>query len=133
MCNATINLISPGGVPVALAVSADDDHEEIIATLKRADRLGQWAAEKGWSFAEASAAGPPAAELDAGPRFASYPCSPTMDDAGRPTWIIVGDRQAHRREKQGDVWYSLKEADGTYTQIMRIPKGEIAPPVTGIE
>ena len=53
-----------------------------------------------------------------------YPCSPTVDERGLPTWIIVGGKQAQRREKQGDAWYSVRLADGTYAQVLRIPKGE---------
>ena len=82
--------------------------------------------------AESSASTPGAAELAAGPSFAGYPCSPTVDDAGLPTWIIVDGKQAQRREKQGDVWYSIKLQDGSYERILTIPKGEQAPAVVGL-
>jgi hypothetical protein len=71
--------------------------------------------------AQASAPGP--AELAAGPAFTGYPCSPTTDDNGLPTWLIVDGKQAQRREKQGD---------GSYEQVLRIPKGAQAPPVRGV-
>jgi hypothetical protein len=132
MCKATIDLISPSGVPITLSVGKDDDREEIIATLDRADAIGSYYAAHGWAFANAAAAMPSAAELDRGPTFAGYPCSPTVDDRGLPTWLIVDGKQAHRREKQGDVWYSVKQADGKYDQVLRIPKGEVAPPVKGL-
>lgn len=129
---ATIELISPSGVPVTLEVSKDDDREMIIATLERADKIGQYFAGKGWAFAGAPVAGPSAAELDRGPTFCGYPCSPTVDDRGLPTWIIAEGRQASRHEKQGDVWYSIKLADGQYEQVLRIPKGEQPPAVRGL-
>ena len=66
------------------------------------------------------------------PTFAGYPCSPTVDERGLPTWIIVEGKQAQRREKQGDVWYSLRLVDGTYAQVLRIPKGEKPPEVKGL-
>ncbi|MFO7631132.1 MAG: hypothetical protein R6W76_01265 [Caldilinea sp.] len=34
-----------------------------------------------------------------------------------------------RREKQGDAWYSVRLADGTYAQVLRIPKGERVPEI----
>ena len=73
-----------------------------------------------------------ATELAAGPTFAGYPCSPTVSENGLPTWLIVDGKQAQRREKQGDVWYSVKLQDGSYEQVLRIPKGETAPPVMGL-
>ena len=130
--NATIELISPNGVPVTLNVTKDDSHEDIIATLERADKIGAYFAKQGWSFAATPAAGPSASELDQGPTFCGYRCSPTVDDAGLPSWIVVDGQQAMRREKQGDVWYSAKRADGTYEQVLRIPKGEKIPAVKGL-
>ena len=56
---------------------------------------------------------------------------PDRDDNGLPTWIIVNGKQAQRREKQGDVWYSAKLSDGTYEQVLRIPKGERPPRLRG--
>lgn len=131
--NATIELISPSGVPITLTVSKDDDHAEIIATLERAEKIGSYFAGRGWGFASAlPAAGPSAQELDRGPTFCGYPCSPTLDDRGLPTWIVVDGAQAMRHEKQGDVWYSIKRPEGTYEQVLRIPKGEAAPAVKGL-
>jgi hypothetical protein len=105
----------------------------ITALLDRADAIGQHYAAHGWALAEAQPSTPRPAELDAGPSFAGYPCSPTVNDDGLPTWIIVDGKQAQRREKQGDVWYSVKLIDGSYEQVLRIPKGEQAPSVRGLK
>ena len=40
-------------------------------------------------------------------------------------------KQAQRREKQGDIWYSVHLADGAYVQVLRIPKGERVPEING--
>jgi hypothetical protein len=134
MCKATIRMISPSGVPVTLEVAADDDQSVIKATLDRADKIGAYFLAHGWSaaHADATASGPSAGELASGPTFAGYPCSPTVDAAGLPTWIIVDGKQAQRREKQGDVWYSVRAGEDGYTQVLRIPKGEKAPAVVGL-
>ncbi len=131
MCKATIDLVSPGGVPVTLEVNRDDDHQTIIETLERAEKIGAYFSQRGWGFAHLEATGPSAAELAQGPTFAGYPCSPTVDDRGLPTWLIIDGKQAQRREKQGDVWYSVRLGDGTYAQVLRIPKGEKVPEVKG--
>ena len=110
----------------------DTETEKIKTLLNRADAIGQHYHVLGWEFAEAAATRPGAAELAAGPTFAGYACSPTVDAAGLPTWLIVDGKQAQRREKQGDVWYSVRLQDGTYDQVLRIPKGETAPPVMGL-
>lgn len=135
MCKATINLISPSGVPVTLEVAADDDREKIVATMERAATIGAYFVAKGWTaqHADATASGPSAGELAQGPTFAGYPCSPTVDASGLPTWIIFEGKQAQRREKQGDVWYSVRAGEGDgYVQVLRIPKGEQAPKVQGL-
>lgn len=135
MCKATVKMVSPSGVPVTLEVSADDDQQVIVATLTRADAIGAYFLAHGWSAAhsEAAASGPSAGELASGPTFAGYPCSPTVDANGLPTWIIFEGKQAQRREKQGDVWYSVRGAgDDSYVQVLRIPKGEQAPKVQGL-
>jgi len=132
MCKVTIDLISPGGVPVTLDVDKADDHQTIIELLDRAEKIGAYFNQRGWSFARTEPVGPSAAELAQGPTFAGYPCSPTVDERGLPTWLIVDGKQAHRREKQGDAWYSVHMADGTYVQVLRIPKGERVPEVTGL-
>lgn len=131
---AAIELIGPSGVPITLHVGIHDDTAAIIGTLERADKIAAHFLARGWSHPTAAQAeaGPSAAELASGPTFAGYPCSPTVDDQGLPTWIIVDGKQAQRREKQGDVWYSVKENDGSYTQVLRIPKGEQAPAVRGL-
>ena len=132
MCTATIKFISPSGTPVTLSVGPDDDTDAIQALMERADAIGQFYHLRDWRLVEAESVGPSANELAQGPTFAGYPCSPTVDDRGLPTWIIVDGRQAQRREKQGDVWYSIKRTDGGYEQILRIPRGEKAPPVKGL-
>lgn len=129
---ATIELISPNGVPVNLEVTEDMDRELTFKLLEKADNVGRYFAGKGWAFAGTPAQAPTASELDKGPTFCGYPCSPTTDDRGIPSWILVDGRQAHRREKQGDTWFSLKTADGTYEQVLRIPKGEKVPAVKGL-
>ena len=132
MCRATIDLVSPNGVPVTLEVSHDDDHQTIVEILQRAEKIGAHFSSKGWTFARQEPTGPSAGELAQGPTFAGYPCSPTVDDHGLPTWIIFDGKQAQRREKQGDVWYSVRVADGSYAQVLRIPKGEKPPEVKGL-
>lgn len=132
MSHAQIELISPAGVPVTLTVTKDDSQEDIIATLERADKIGAYFAGKGWGFAAQPAAGPSATELDRGPTFCGYRCSPTIDDNGMPTWIEHNGQIAQRRDKQGDYWWSVKNADGSYDQVLRIPKGEQAPAVKGL-
>lgn len=132
MSHAVIELVSPNGVPVSLHVTKDDNHEEIIATLERADKIGSYFAKQGWGFASTLPTGPSASELDGGPTFCGYRCSPTVDSRGLPSWIVVDGQQAMRREKQGDVWYSAKQADGTFEQVLKIAKGETVPPVKGL-
>ena len=132
MCNATLDLISPDGVPITLYIRKDDDPQTILDTLQRAEKIGLYFSSRGWRFARAEATGPSANELAQGPTFAGYPCSPTVDASGLPTWIIVDGKQAQRREKQGDVWYSIKVGEGEYAQVLRIPKGEKPPEVRGL-
>lgn len=132
MAIAQLDLITPSGAPVALHVTKDDSHEDIIATLERAEKIAAHFAAKGWGFASQQPALPSAAEMDKGPTFCGYPCSPTIDDMGLPTWVVYEGQQAMRRSKQNDHWYSIKLADGTYEQVLRIPKGEKVPPVKGL-
>lgn len=132
MSKATIELISPNKVPISLTIEDNDDREVIMAILDRADKIGQYFAKQGWGFASTTPALPSAAELDQGPTFCGYPCSPTVDQNGLPSWIVVDGRQAMRHDKQGDFWYSVKLADGSYEQVLRIPKGEKAPSVKGL-
>jgi hypothetical protein len=132
MCKATLDLLSPGGVPITLEVNNGDDQQTIIDMLERAEKIGIYFGNKGWRYAHAEPTGPSADELALGPTFAGYACSPTVDGNGLPTWIIVNGKQAQRREKQGDVWYSAKLSDGTYEQVLRIPKGERPPTVKGV-
>lgn len=132
MALVQIDLVSPSGFPVTLTVTKDDATEDIIETLERADKIGAWCKNKGWGFAAQQPALPSATELDKGPTFCGYPCSPTIDDMGLPTWIVYEGQQAMRRSKQSDHWYSIKLPDGTYGQVLRIPKGEKVPPVKGL-
>lgn len=132
MATITLKLTTPQGYPMDLTLDPTTDGEEVKALLEKADTLSGWLSRRGWGFADAQPAMPGLKELTSGPSFCGYPCSPTVDDAGFPTWILVGDRQAMRRDKQGDHWYSCKNGDGTFTQVLRIPKGEKVPPVTGL-
>lgn len=132
MAIAQLDLITPSGAAVSLHVTKDDSHEDIIATLERAEKIAAHFAGKGWGFAAQQPAGPSATELDQGPTFCGYRCSPTVDDSGLPTWIISNEQQCVRHEKQGDRWYSFRKADGSYEQVLRIAKGEKVPPVKGL-
>jgi len=131
MATVTLKLITPHGYPIDLNLSPEDDSTTVKTLLERTDKLADYLAGKGWGFADAAPVGPSAKELAAGPTFAGYPCSVTVDDAGLPTWIMVNGHQAQRREKQGDTWWSYKDGE-TYVQALRIPKGEQAPPVVGL-
>jgi hypothetical protein len=131
MATVTLKLTTPSGHPIDLTVSPEDDGATVKSLLERTNTLADYLASKGWGFADALPAGPSVRELAAGPLFAGYPCSPTTDDAGLPTWIMVNGKQAQRREKQGDVWYSYRDGE-EYVQALRIPKGEQAPPVVGL-
>ncbi len=128
----TVQLISPCGVPVALSFDSATPQEEILTSLERAEKIGVYFLSKGWSFPQAEPSSPSAAELAQGPTFAGFPCSPTVDERGLPTWILVEGKQAQRREKQGDIWYSARTGDNAYAQVLRIPKGEKAPQVQGL-
>ena len=132
MCKITIDLVSPAGMPVTLEVDKTDDHQTIIELLDRAEKIGAYFGQRGWSFAHLEPTGPSATELSQGPTFAGYACSPTVDERGLPTWLIIDGKQAQRREKQGDVWYSVRLADGSYTQVLRIPRGEKVPEVQSL-
>ncbi len=124
----TLEFVSPSGVPVTLEVAPEDEQATIVAALERAEKIASYFLKHGWTAGQGAAAQP--AQHGQGPTFAGYPCSPTTDDRGLPTWIMVDGKQAQRREKQGDVWYSAKMPDGTYAQVLRIPKGEQAPAVS---
>ena len=130
MCKATIQLTSPSGVPVTLQVNNGDDQQTIVEMLERAEKIGLHFSGKGWTFTQVEPTGPGIHGLAQGPTFGGYPCSPTVDDRGLPTWLFVDGKQAQRREKQGDVWYSVKLTDGSYEQVLRIPKGEQVPEIT---
>ena len=127
MCHATIALISPEGVPITLHVNEDDDTQSIIELLTRADKIGHYCSDRGWTFASDTSRTPDDNQPRQSPTFAGFPCSPTVDERGLPSWLIVDGKQAHRREKQGDVWYSVKLEDDVYEQVLRIPKGDHLP------
>ena len=136
MCKAILHLTTPAGAPVDLEIGAGATSDMIKAVMEKAEKTAAFYLDHGWGLPHApsdGATGPAAAELAQGPTFAGYPCSPTVDDQGRPSWIIWEGRQAQRREKQGDTWYSVKNPDGGYDQVLRIPKGEKAPQVKGLE
>ena len=135
MCKAILHLTTPAGAPVDLEIGAGATTDMITNVMERAAKIAAHYLDHGWGLPHApsdGATGPAAAELAQGPTFAGYPCSPTVDDQGRPTWIIVDGMQAQRREKQGDVWYSARGQAGEYTQHLRIPKGETPPDVKGL-
>lgn len=130
--NATLHLTTPSGAGVEITFDAGTPAEAIAQVLERSEKIAAHYLGKGWLVPTSEPTGPSAAELATGPSFAGYPCSPTVDDKGMPTWIIVDGKQAQRREKQGDIWYSVKGEAGAYVQVLRIPKGEKAPEVKGI-
>lgn len=132
MTTATIDMISPTGTPISISVTKDADSAEIIAIMERADKIGNHFVGKGWAFASTQPATPSAAELDKGPTFCGFPCSSTVDELGRPSWIMANGRQAQRHEKQGDVWYSVKVGEKEFEQVLRLPKGEKVPAVKGL-
>ena len=130
MCSVTLHVVSPAGVPMAVGLGPDDTGEQVMELVSRAERFAAWLTKEGWEIAPARGAGqgPSAQELAQGPRFCGFPCSPTVDDRGLPTWIVYEGRQATRREKQGDVWFSYRAGE-EYVQVLRIPKGEKTPAV----
>lgn len=134
-CKAVLNVISPSGAPLALHLGPEDDGKKVKDLLDKSEKLASWLKQQGWQFSASAAAGntPSASELASGPTFCGYPCSPTVNDAGAPTWIIADGQQAMRREKQGDVWYSYKKDNGEYEQVLLIPKGDNIPPVKGLD
>ena len=63
------------------------------------------------------------------PTFCGFVASWQTDLNGYPSYVIdppTGEI-AQRREKQGDVWWSVAEGE-TYRQILRIAAGESLPP-----
>ncbi len=138
MATVTLNLKTPKGYPLNLTVAPEDNGKDVQALLERAVVLADWFVGQGWAFAEAGLAalgGEQRALTGGGPSFCGYPCSPTVNAAGLPSWIIVDGKQADRHEKQGDTWWSLGEGpkgERKYRQVLRIAKGEIVPPVVGL-
>lgn len=126
MASVTIKLVSPHGAPMDLTLPSKKGETGVMALLERAEEAAQAvAARDGWALADAAPNGPSVAEMESMPTFCGFPCSDTSNSDGYPTFIIAHGAQAMRREKQGDVWYSIKNADGSYDQVLRIPKGEL--------
>lgn len=132
MATVTLKLITPSGAPVDLALDTGDDGKIVAELLDRTDKLASALLERGYAFADAAPAGPSVAELTAGPTFCGYACSPGVNAAGFPTWILADGQQAQRREKQGDVWYSVKLPDGQYERKLHFRAGEQVPAVAGL-
>ena len=134
--NATIETETPTGFVVRFTLEAGYDREAVKALVEGVEKFTQWLAGRDWTAPDTStvvqASMPSAAEIASGPMFCGYPCSPTVDSQGLPSWIIADGRQATRHEKQGDVWYSYRGDNETYVQVLRIPKGEKAPAVAGV-
>lgn len=130
MGRATLELCSPGGVPMTLHLEAGDEAQAVLEMLEHAEKVVRFLIARGWALS--CPVDGPETGAATGPTFAGFPCSPTVDERGLPTWIIVAGQQAQRREKQGDVWYSVKREDGNYDQVLRIPRGEKAPPIQGL-
>lgn len=129
MATVTLKLTTPAGNPFDLTVSPTDQWEDVQGLLERTEKLTGWLSRNGWGFADATPTVQTAAALATGPTFAGYPCSPTVNSLGMPSWIMVGDKQAKYHNKQEDSWYSYKSDDGKYVQVLRIAKGEKPPAV----
>jgi hypothetical protein len=137
MATVTLHLLTPKGHPLDLTVSPEDEGKgkEIQALIERATVLADWFVGQGWGFAQPGQPALGEQKALTGPTFCGYPCSPTINTAGLPSWIIVDGRQADRHEKQGDTWWSLGEGpkgERKYRQVLRIAKGETVPPVLGL-
>lgn len=135
MATATVSVEAPSGITVQLVLTPEDESEKMVKFVERVEKFTAFLAGRNWAPAPSATViqgmGPSAAELAAGPAFCGYACSPTVDDRGLPSWIIVDGRQATRHEKQGDTWYSYRDGEN-YVQVLRIPKGEKAPAVVGL-
>lgn len=116
-----------------LTIPARDDDRGIMALLDRAEQAAQAvAARDGWKLAEARSVEASSAEMQRGPTFCGFPCSPSLNALGFPAFVIAGDRMAKRHEKQGDTWYSYRAGDG-YEQVLNFRAGDAAPPVVGLD
>ena len=85
-----------------------------------------------WRTSQTDCWRPVAAEFSSGPMFCGYPCSSTIVECGLQSWVTAEGRQVTRHKKQGNTWYSYRDPSGVYVQVLRIPKGEKAPAVTGL-
>lgn len=129
MAQVTINLTSPSGAPLGLTLTQDDDPAEIMELLNRADRAAQAIAGKqGWAFADQRPSEPTVKELTSGPTFCGLACSPSTNALGFPAFVMVGEKMAKRREKQGDTWYSYRTGDA-YERILDFRAGDEVPEV----
>lgn len=127
---AQLALRSPAGTRIDITITAGTIPDEMFALIDAAILAEEIAISAGWSAADD--ASHEAAPLPAGPNeptFCGYVCSPTTDDRGLPAWIMVDGRQAERREKQGDTWWSYRLPDGSYSRHVLIRKGEQAPAI----
>ncbi|MEM7133468.1 MAG: hypothetical protein AAF702_44640 [Chloroflexota bacterium] len=130
MAQVTINLISPSGAPLGLTLSPDDDSSTIMELLERADKAAQAISQRpGWAFADQRPEEPTVKELSAGPTFCGFLCSESTNPLGFPAFVMVGEKMAKRREKQGDTWYSYKTSDGQYEQVLNFRAGDEVPGV----
>ena len=137
MPNVTITTETPAGFVAQFTLEPGYDRDQVRQLVEGVEKFTQYLAGRGWVPADTSTViqqgtPPSAAELSSGPMFCGYPCSPTVDDRGLPSWIIAEGRQVTRHEKQGDTWYSYRDPSGVYVQVLRIPTGEKAPAVTGL-
>lgn len=136
MPSVTIDVETPAGFLARFTLEPGYDRAEVAGLVEGVEKFTAYLANRGWTPADTStvvqASMPSAAEIASGPMFCGYPCSPTVDSQGLPSWIIADGRQATRHEKQGDTWYSYRGDGETYVQVLRIPKGERAPAVTGL-
>ena len=134
MTSVTINTTSPDGNQLALAIGRDDfdagiTPSIIVEMLERANKAANMLKARGWDTAAPHGQVQPAL---AGPTFCGFACSPVVDALGYPNYIIVDGKQHARREGNGDVWYSVKVAEGQYEKSLAFRKGDQVPAVQGI-
>jgi hypothetical protein len=104
MCKATIDLVSPSGVPVTLEVSNTDDQQTLIGLLERAEKIGVFFGNRSWSFAHAEATGPSAGELAQGTPLPAICAAPPWTSAGCPrgsSWTASRRSGARSRATPG--------------------------------
>lgn len=127
MCNVKMDLVTPAGVPVTIEFEPGPESKQALfdAMQLAADATAYYVEKCGWR---------PANDAEPEARFAGYLASPAVNAAGFPSFIILEDgRRAMRHSKQDDTWYSVKNEDGTYEQILRFGPGDrpaTAPPAS---